>query len=121
MQILQIILSVAGCIAYIIVGSFACIAYSRLNRQEKLLEGLAATAVHTEVLMTGLHISNAMKDITEMKKLLQEFVDDDRFEDAENLRSMITDAEKSLSHQIEKLKDLGMCKTVEFEIFKKDQ
>ena len=105
MQILQIILSLMGIVAYVVTALFACYAFGRLKRQEDELDEIKYGVKTCIALAMGEHIRNSFNEINDMKEVLEEMIEDERFEEAERLKTVIAKAESGAMRELERFRE----------------
>jgi hypothetical protein len=105
MQTLQIILTLMGIVAYVVTVTFALYAFSRLKRQEEDLKGLKVVAAKTLALVMADHLRDSFEALNDMKETLHDLIDDERFEEAEQLKATIAKAEHAAMRELERFKE----------------
>lgn len=105
MQTLHIILSLISIVGYVATATFAGYAFVRLKRQEEDLSELKVVSARTLTLMMGEHLRASFDALNEMKETLHDLVDDERFEEAEQLRATIVKAERIAMRELERFKE----------------
>ena len=105
MQILHIVLMVMSSVAYVATATFACYAFARLKRQEESLRGMKMATAKTLALVMAGHIQRSFETLNEMKETLQELMDDERFEEAEDLKKTIAKMEHCAMRELERFKE----------------
>lgn len=101
MSTLQIILSIAGLITYMVAIGFVYFAFFRLRYQEKLIHCVLDAITSTLTLTMGEHLRNSFIAISEMQNQLQKLIDDDRYEEAGDLKKLLDKAEHSALRELE--------------------
>lgn len=104
MQILQITLSIMGILAYVATATFTCYAFWRLKRQEDDLSVLKMVTTKTLALVTGEHLRASFDALNDMKDALQGLIEDERFEEAEDLKETIDKMERMAFKELERFK-----------------
>ena len=105
MQTLHIIVSIMGIVAYAATAAFAGFAFGRLKRQEDDLKGLKMVTAKTLALVTAGHIQRSFETLREMKETLHDLIDDERFEEAEDLKRTIAKMEHCAMRELERFKE----------------
>lgn len=105
MQALNIILTILGSLAYIVTATFAFFAFSRLKRQEEDLCGMKIVTAKTLALVTAGHLQRSFETLNEMKETLRDLIEDERFEEAEDLKKTIVKMEHCAMRELERFKE----------------
>lgn len=106
MQTLQILLSLAGIVAYCGLASFACFALARLRRQEQDLRELKMMIAKIWELVMTNHLRSSFEALNDMRATLRELIDNERYEEAEKLKTVITEAEQSAMRELKCFEDI---------------
>ena len=94
-----------GIVAYVATATFTCYAFARLKRQEEDLKGLKMVTAKTLALVTGEHLRASFEALNDMKETLHDLIDDERFEEAEQLKATIVSAEHAAMRDLERFKE----------------
>ena len=105
MQILHIILTLMSIVAYAVTVTFAFFAFTRLKRQEDDLKGLKMVAAKTLAIVMGEHLRASFDALNDMKAALHDLIQDERFEEAEQLKTDIDKAERAAFAALEHFKE----------------
>ena len=104
MTTLQIILSLAGIVAYMCCAWFACEAWNRLRRMERKQDSLHGTQRMMFAMLMDGNIRQNQEAVKRLSEQFQEAVDEDRFEDAEQLKKVIAEREHYILEQLAYMK-----------------
>ena len=106
MQTLQIILTLANITCYGAMTFLAAFAFVRLKRQEKYICDIHRD-VHTTLMLTlGLHMRRNFDDLKEMESSLQRLIEDEEYERAEQMKTVITRRKAELKQEISKMEKI---------------
>lgn len=94
MIILTIIAYVTAIVCYSAVTFFATSAWSRLRRQESLLTDIMCKLSNTETIVEKEYIRSNFSTLNDLKKDLQYLMNQDRYEEAKELKKNIESFEK---------------------------
>lgn len=106
MQILNIIFTIVAIIANAAVTYFAITAWFELRRLKRKLTGMD----HAMSVVTTITIGNQVKDnfdqLNDMKETFNLLVEEERYEEAEELKNAITNMERNAKAAMERFKDI---------------
>ena len=106
MQILNIILTIVTIIANCFLTWFAITAWFELRRLKRKLTGME----HAMSVVTTITIGNQVKDnfdqLNDMKETFNQLVEEERYEEAEELKNAITNMERNAKAAMERFKDI---------------
>lgn len=105
MDILQTIAYIIGMVSYGAVTFLASYTFTRMKRQEKDLQGLKIVTAKTLALVTAGHLQRSFEALNEMKDTLHELEEDERFEEAEDLKKTIVKMERCAMRELEHFKE----------------
>lgn len=105
MDALQIIVGVMSVVAYGAMAFLAAFAFVRLKRQANDIKGLKMLTAKTLALVTVGHIQRSCEMLNEMKETLNDLIEDDRFEEAEDLKKTIAKMEHCTMRELERFKE----------------
>ena len=100
MQTLQIIFTLAGSVAYWAMAFLASYAFVRLRRIERKFDSLHGTQRMMFAMMMDGNIRQNQESVNRLAEEMQQAVDDDRYEDAEQLRKVIAEREQYILEQL---------------------
>lgn len=100
MQTLQIIFTLAGSVAYGAMAFLASYAFVRLRRIERKFDSLHGTQRMMFAMMMDGNIRQNQKAVKRLAEEMQQAVDDDRYEDAEQLRKVIAERQEYIIEQL---------------------
>ena len=106
MDTLQIIVGIMSALAYGAMAFLAAFAVTRLKRQEEDLRWLKKVAEKTLELVIVGYIQRSFEMLNDMKETLQDLVDDDRFEEAEDMKKTIVKMEHCAIRELERFKEI---------------
>lgn len=98
-------LSLMGIVAYGFTAVFTFFAFGRLKQQERDLMELKAVTTKTLSLTAAEHLRASFEAINDMKDMLRELIDADRFEEAEHVKAAIATAEASALRELDSFKE----------------
>ena len=105
MQTLQIIATVMSIVSYSAVTFLAAFAFVRLKRQADDIMDLKMVAAKTLALVTGEHIRTMFESINDMKETFLRLVDEERFEEAEDLKQAIGKSEQQAFRELDRFRE----------------
>lgn len=106
MQILNIILTIVTIIANCFLTWFAITAWFELRRLKRKLTGMEhAMAVVTTITM-GNQVKDSFDQLNDMKETFNQLVEEERYEEAEELKNAITNMERNAKAAMERFKDI---------------
>ena len=98
-------MEIASIVAYAAMTFLAGFAFARLKRQAEDLKELKMVAAKTLALVMGEHLRASFEALNDMKETLHDLIDDERFEEAEQLKTSITRAEHAAMRELERFKE----------------
>ena len=106
MQILNIIFTIVAIIANAAVTYFAITAWFEVRRMNRKLTGMErAMAIVTTITM-GEHVKSNFDQLNEMKAAFHRLVENEQYEEAEELKKAIAKMELSAEHALKEFKDI---------------
>ena len=106
MQILNIILTIVTIIANCFLTWFAITAWFELRRLKRKLTGMEhAMSVVTTITM-GNQVKDSFDQLNDMKETFNQLVEEERYEEAEELKNAITNMERNAKAAMERFKDI---------------
>lgn len=106
MQILNIILTIVTIIANCFLTWFAITAWFELRRLKRKLTGMErAISVVTTITM-GNQVKDNFDQLNDMKETFNQLVEEERYEEAEELKNAITNMERNAKAAMERFKDI---------------
>ena len=118
MQILNIILTIVAFIGNCAVTYFAITAWFELRRLKRKLTGMErAMAIVTTITM-GEHVKSNFEQLNEMKAAFHQLVENEQYEEAEELKNAIAKMELSAEHALKEFKDICGDKLCEIVVTK---
>lgn len=113
MQVLEIILTVVAILAYFATAYFACCAYFYLRRQkdsiktvDDSIETVNISLSRMLMMVMGDHLRDSFREVNALQKEFHELIENERYEEAERLKSIIESAEKSAEKSLHNFKEL---------------
>lgn len=106
MQVLEIILTVVAILAYFATAYFACCAYFYLRRQNDSIKIVSKSLSRMLMMVMGDHLRDSFNEVNAMQKEFHELIENERYEEAERLKSIIESAEKSAEKSLHNFKEL---------------
>lgn len=100
MQTLQILMTLASIAAYAAMTFLAAFAFVRLKRQEGQIGELRRMQRMMFAMMMDGNIRQNQEAVKRLAEEMQQAVDDDRYEDAEQLRKVIAEREQYILEQL---------------------
>ena len=118
MQILNIILNIMAIIANCFLTWFAVTAWFELRRMKRKLTGMErAMAIVTTITM-GEHVKSNFEQLNEMKAAFHQLVENEQYEEAEELKNAIAKMELSAEHALKEFNDICGDKLCEIVVTK---
>ena len=118
MQILNIILTVAATIANGTMIYFTITAWFELRRMKRKLTAMErAMAIVTTITM-GEHVKSNFDQLNEMKATFHRLVENEQYEEAEELKNAIAKMELNAEHALKEFKDICGDKLCEIVVTK---
>ena len=115
MQILNIIFTIVAIIANAAVTYFAITAWFEVRRMNRKLTGMErAMAIVTTITM-GEHVKSNFDQLNEMKAAFHRLIENEQYEEAEELKKAIAKMELSAEHALKEFKDIcgdKLCEVV---------
>ena len=115
MQILNIIFTIVAIIANAAVTYFAITAWFEIRRMNRKLTGMKrAMAIVTTITM-GEHVKSNFEQLNEMKAAFHRLIENEQYEEAEELKKAIAKMELSAEHALKEFKDIcgdKLCEVV---------
>ena len=106
MQILNIIFTIVAIIANAAVTYFAITVWFEVRRMNRKLTGMErAMAIVTTITM-GEHVKSNFDQLNEMKAAFHRLVENEQYEEAEELKKAIAKMELSAEHALKEFKDI---------------
>jgi hypothetical protein len=105
-MIQNIIFTIVAFIANAAVTWFAIMAWFELRRMKHALGGMKHALAVTTTITMGKHVQDSFDQINEMKALFRELIEDDRYEEAKQLKEAIEQAERNAEDSLKKFKDI---------------
>lgn len=100
MQTLQILMTLASIAAYAAMTFLAAFAFVRLKRQEGKIGELRRTQRMMFAMMMDGNIRQNQESVKRLAEEMRQAVDDDRYEDAEQLRKVIAERQQYILEQL---------------------
>lgn len=105
MQTLQIILTIVSILAYLATSYMAIMAFFYLRHLKKNKEVLREVLKRLLMLSIANEVRENMRDVNEMKIDFQRLIENEQFEDAEQLKKIISRVEGRVKRMIDELND----------------
>lgn len=105
MQTLQIILTIVSILAYLVTSYMAIMAFFYLRHLKKNKEVLREVLKRLLMLSIANEVRENMRDVNEMKIDFQRLIENEQFEDAEQLKKIISRVEGRVKRMIDELND----------------
>ncbi len=115
MQILNIILSIMAIIANCFLTWFAITAWFELRRIKNDILGMKHALAVTTTITMGEHVKSNFEQLNEMKASFHRLVENEQYEEAEELKNAIAKMELSAEHALKEFKDIcgdKLCEVV---------
>ena len=106
MQILNIIFTIVAVIANAAMTYFAITAWFELRRMKRDFAGVKRAMVVTTTITVANHVKDSFDQLNDMKETFNQLVEDEQYEEAERLKSAITDAERNAKAATKLFKDI---------------
>lgn len=100
MQTLQIIANLIVIFAYVALIALAIVTFRYMRRMERKADSLHGTQRMMFAMMMDGNIRQNQETVKRLAEEMQQAVDDDRFEDAEQLRKVIAEREQYIIEQL---------------------
>lgn len=114
MTTLQIIVHLVTIVAYVFLIALCITTFRYFRRQQDDIDHINRT-LH---ILMGEHLRQNVDELNDMKERLEELVEEDRYEDAQRLKQIIDEQERSVKEQIDKFRDTFGEDTVKVEVTK---
>lgn len=105
MQTLQFILTIVSILAYLVTSYMAIMAFFYLRHLKKNKEVLREVLKRLLMLSIANEVRENMRDVNEMKIDFQRLIENEQFEDAEQLKKIISRVEGRVKRMIDELND----------------
>ena len=115
MQILNIILTVAATIANFFLTWFAITAWFELRRLKRDIIGMRRSLIITTTITMGEHVRSNFEQLNEMKDAFRRLVENEQYEEADNLKAAIVKMTHHAEESLKQLKDVcgdDICEVV---------
>lgn len=103
MQTLQFILTIVSILAYVVTSYMAIMAFFYLGRLKKREDFLRNVMKQLVTLSIVNEVRENVRDVNEMKTDLQRLIENEQFEDAEQLKKIISRVEGRVKRMIDEL------------------
>lgn len=118
MQILNIILSIMAIIANCFLTWFAITAWFELRRIKNDILGMKHALAVTTTITMGEHVKSNFEQLNEMKASFHRLVENEQYEEAEELKNAIAKMELNAEHALKEFKDICGDKLCEIVVTK---
>ena len=118
MQILNIILSIMAIIANCFLTWFAITAWFELRRIKNDIIGMKRALAITVTITMGEHVKSNFEQLNEMKASFHRLVENEQYEEAEELKNAIAKMELNAEHALKEFKDICGDKLCEIVVTK---
>lgn len=115
MQILNIIFIVAAIIASYLLMWFAITAWGELRRLNRKLAVMERSMTIVTTITMGQHVRGNFEQLNEMKAAFRRLVENEQYEDAEELRRAIIKMEHHAKEAMDHFKDIcgdNLCEVI---------
>ncbi len=106
MQILNIIFTIVAIIANAAMTYFAITAWFELRRMKRDFAGVKRAMVVVTTITVANHVKDSFEQLNDMKETFNQLVEDEQYEEAERLKTAITDAERNAKAATKLFKDI---------------
>lgn len=106
MQILNIIFTIVAVIANAAMTYFAITAWFELRRLKRDFAGMKRAMAVVTTITTANHVKDSFDQLNDMKETFNQLVEDEQYEEAERLKTAITDAERNAKAAMKLFKDI---------------
>lgn len=106
MQILNIILSIMAIIANCFLTWFAITAWFELRRIKNDILGMKHALAVTTTITMGEHVKSNFEQLNKMKADFNRLVENEQYEEAEELKNAISKVELNAEHALKEFKDI---------------
>lgn len=100
MQTLQIIVNLIVSVAYAVLIALAIVTFRYMRRMERKADSLHGTQRMMFVMMIDGNIKENQEAVKRLAEEMQQAADEDRYEDAEQLRKVIAEREQYILEQL---------------------
>ena len=118
MTTLQIIVHLVTSVAYVFLIALCITTFRYFRRQQDDIDHINRTLHLLMGISMGEHLRQNVDELNDMKERLEELVEEDRYEDAQRLKQIIDEQERSVKEQIDKFRDTFGEDTVRVEVTK---
>jgi len=91
-------------LCYGAITYFAVSAWFKLRRMEKQMDEVKYAAMTAMAVTMGEHLRQSFNEINRMQDQLRSLVEQERYEEAERMKSFISDAQQSAMREMKKFK-----------------
>ena len=106
MQILNIILTIVAIIGNAAVTYFAITAWFELRRMKRKLTGMERAMSIVTTITMGNYVKDTFEQLNEMKTTFNRLIEDEQYEEAEELKNAIAKMELNADYALKKFKDM---------------
>jgi hypothetical protein len=106
MQILNIIFTILTIIANGALAYFAITAWFELRRLKRKLTGMERAMTVVTTITMGNHVRDNFEQLNEMKATFLRLVENEQYEEAEELKNAIAKMELNAEHALKEFKDI---------------
>jgi hypothetical protein len=106
MQILNNILTIVTIIANCFLTWFAITAWFELRRMKRDIIGMRHALAVTTTITMGEYVKSTFDQLNEMKATFHRLVENEQYEEAEELKNAIAKVELSAEHALKEFKDI---------------
>ncbi len=106
MQIQNIIFTIVAIISNAAVTYFAITAWFELRRLKRDIIGMKRALAVTTTITMGEHVKSNFEQLNEMKAAFHRLVENEQYEEAEELKNAIAKMELSAEHALKEFKDI---------------
>jgi hypothetical protein len=106
MQILNIIFTIVAVIANAAMTYFAITAWFELRRMKRDFAGVKRAMVVVTTITVANHVKDSFEQLNDMKETFNQLVEEERYEEAEELKNAITNMERNAKAAMERFKDI---------------
>jgi len=118
MQILNIIFTIVVIIANGFITWFAITAWFELRRMKRILTGMERAMTIVTPITMGQYVKGNFEQLNEMKAAFRRLVENEQYEDAEELKKAIAKMELNAEHALKEFKDICGDKLCEIVVTK---
>lgn len=117
MQAFHIIITIVAPVTYFALTFFAVSAWLTMRLWEKRLRAIEMCVAHTAKMTSAEHLRSTFNELNDMRRTLHQLIDEDRFEDAERMKQLLSSVEKSAMNAVKMFKERYGSDSVQFERF----